>query len=96
MKSAQERTLGLFSKREVPAKATLRLELVLCGKAKCKRLHGPYWYAYWQGPGGHTRKIYIGKALPPEVRARRLKPKRRQRGSAMDARVLEELQVDDD
>lgn len=83
-------------KHDVPAKATLRLELVLCGKGKCKLLHGPYWYAFWQGKGGRTRKVYIGKALPPEVRARRLTPKRRQRGSDHDARVLEELTVEDD
>ena len=39
---------------------TYQLEHVLCGKAKCRKLHGPYWYAYWK-VRGHTRKRYIGK-----------------------------------
>jgi hypothetical protein len=82
-------------KHDVPPKATLRRELVLCGKAKCKRLHGPYWYAYWQ-QGARTRKVYVGKELPSELRARRLTPKHRQRGSAHDRLVVEELVIDDE
>lgn len=39
---------------------TYQLEHVLCGKAKCRKLHGPYWYAYWK-VGKRTRKRYIGK-----------------------------------
>ena len=35
-------------------------ELVKCGKAKCQRWHGPYWYAYWRA-GARVRKKYIGK-----------------------------------
>ncbi len=39
---------------------TYQLEHVLCGKARCPKLHGPYWYAYWK-TGGRVRKRYIGK-----------------------------------
>ena len=86
-------------KRELPPKSTLRQELVLCGKAKCRKLHGPYWYGYWRGEGvegrgGKVHKVYIGKHLPAELVRRRMKEKRRQAGSAHDARVLRELQLD--
>jgi hypothetical protein len=81
------------SAKDIPAKATLRLELVLCGKAKCKRLHGPYWYAYWQ-QGARTRKVYVGKRLPAEVAQRRMRSRTRERrGSGHDARVVEEWQL---
>ena len=43
---------------------TYQLELVQCGKPKCRRWHGPYWYAYWSA-GGRTRSLYIGKRLRP-------------------------------
>lgn len=56
-------------KRPVPRNATLRRELVLCGKPKCSKHHGPYWYAYWEA-GGRTHKVYVGKELPPELSAR--------------------------
>jgi len=39
---------------------TYQLEHVLCGKAKCRKLHGPYWYAYWKR-NNRLRKKYIGK-----------------------------------
>lgn len=39
---------------------TYELRAVLCGKAGCKRLHGPYWYAYWT-QGGRVQTVYIGK-----------------------------------
>lgn len=39
---------------------TYQLEYVLCGKAKCRKLHGPYWYAYWKVEQ-HMRKRYVGK-----------------------------------
>ena len=84
---------GRSSTLDIPKKATLRLELVLCGKGKCTKLHGPYWYAYWQN-GSRTRKVYVGKTLPPEVRARRLAPSRHKRGSAHDARVVEEFTLE--
>lgn len=80
-------------KHELPPRATLRLELVLCGRAKCGKLHGPYWYGYfWEGR--RTRKVYIGKHLPAEVVRRRMKDRPRKLGSAHDARVLRELQLD--
>jgi len=39
---------------------TYELRPVLCGKAGCKKEHGPYWYAYWTA-GGRVRTVYIGK-----------------------------------
>jgi hypothetical protein len=59
----------VVEERHTPT-ATLRLELVACGKGACKSCgggrrpsHGPYWYAYWK-QDGRTRSRYIGKALP--------------------------------
>jgi hypothetical protein len=58
---------AVVEERKTPT-ATLRLELVRCGKERCKRCaggpaHGPYWYAYyWEN--GRTRSEYIGKQLP--------------------------------
>lgn len=46
------------------ASVTYQLELVQCGKKKCLRWHGPYWYAYWSS-FGKTRSLYIGKKLRP-------------------------------
>lgn len=43
---------------------TYQRELVRCGKPRCAKLHGPYWYAYWT-QGGRTRSLYIGKQLRP-------------------------------
>ena len=43
---------------------TYQLERVQCGKRKCRKWHGPYWYAYWTA-GGRTRSLYIGKKLRP-------------------------------
>lgn len=80
-------------KRELPARATLRLEFVLCGKPKCQRLHGPYWYGCFK-EGARWRKVYIGKKLPAELARRRLSG--RVRRSAHDARVLEELELGED
>ena len=86
-------------KHDLPPKSTLRLEHVLCGKPKCRKLHGPYWYGYFRGEGqagrgGRVRKVYIGKKLPAEIVRRRMKEKRHQRGSEHDPRVLRELQLD--
>lgn len=39
---------------------TYQRELVKCGKPKCRKWHGPYWYAYWTW-GKRTRTLYIGK-----------------------------------
>jgi len=79
-------------KGELPAQATLRLEHVLCGRPKCTKLHGPYWYGYFT-KGGRTRKIYIGASLPPELVRRRMTERKGKRGSAHDARVVTELQL---
>src|ERR1051325_9351467 len=43
---------------------TYQLEFVKCGKPRCDRWHGPYWYAYWTS-GGRSRSLYIGKLLKP-------------------------------
>lgn len=48
---------------ETPS-VTYQLEWILCGKKGCKRLHGPYWYAYWKR-GKRTLTKYIGKKFKP-------------------------------
>ena len=78
-------------KREIPRGATLRLEHVLCGKPKCERQHGPYWYACFK-ESGRWRKVYIGRDLPPELARRRVGSRRRQ--SKDDPRVVEVLELD--
>lgn len=45
---------------------TYQLQLIHCGKERCKRLHGPYWYAFWKAKGV-IRSKYIGKKLPADV-----------------------------
>ena len=56
---------------ERPANAgTLRLEMVKCGKDRCKKCergegHGPYWYLYFRRNGKLTSR-YIGKTEDPE------------------------------
>jgi hypothetical protein len=56
---------AVVEERRTPT-ATLRLELVNCGKSACKTCggrrpaHGPYWYAYWK-ENRRTRSHYIGK-----------------------------------
>ena len=60
---------------ERPASAgTLRLEMVKCGKERCKKCergegHGPYWYLYFRHNGKLTSR-YIGKLIPDELRGR--------------------------
>jgi hypothetical protein len=49
---------------------TLRLEMVKCGKDRCKKCergesHGPYWYLYFRRTGKLTSR-YIGKTDHPE------------------------------
>ena len=44
-----------------------------CGKSRCRKCregkgHGPYWYAY-QVIDGRGHQIYLGRQLPPDVRA---------------------------
>jgi len=43
---------------------TYQLEYIQCGKPRCRKWHGPYWYAYWTA-GGRSRSLYIGKLLRP-------------------------------
>jgi uncharacterized protein DUF6788 len=50
---------------------TLRLEMVKCGKDRCKKCergegHGPYWYLYFRRKGKLTSR-YIGKTEDPEA-----------------------------
>ena len=47
---------------------TYRLEMVSCGKARCRKCadgpgHGPYWYRYYRQDGRVVSK-YVGKTLP--------------------------------
>jgi hypothetical protein len=55
-----------------PASAgTLRLEMVKCGKDRCKKCergegHGPYWYLYFRR-NGKLASRYIGKTEDPEA-----------------------------
>ncbi len=57
---------------ERPARAgTLRLEMVKCGKTRCKKCekgpsHGPYWYLYYRRHGKLTSR-YVGKRVPAEL-----------------------------
>lgn len=46
------------------ASVTYQLERVHCGKHRCRKLHGPYWYGYWT-ERGKTRSIYIGRTWRP-------------------------------
>lgn len=49
---------------------TYRLEMVRCGKEKCKcargMLHGPYWYSYTRFKDKVSSQ-YIGKNLPGKI-----------------------------
>jgi len=57
---------------ERPSSAgTLRLEMVKCGKDRCKKCeraegHGPYWYLYFRR-NGKLASRYIGKTEDPEA-----------------------------
>jgi len=51
---------------------TLRLEMVKCGKDRCKKCergegHGPYWYLYFRRNGKLISR-YIGKMIPDKLR----------------------------
>jgi hypothetical protein len=57
---------------------TLRLEMVKCGKTRCKKCregggHGPYWYLYFRRNGKLTSR-YIGKRIPEELEVVRAAP----------------------
>jgi hypothetical protein len=49
---------------------TYCLEMVRCGKEKCKcargELHGPYWYSYTRVKD-KVKSQYVGKRLPREI-----------------------------
>src|SRR5579875_1421028 len=54
-------------------KVTYHQQVSYCGKPRCRRCsegigHGPYWYAY-KVVNGRTVRTYIGKELPPEIKA---------------------------
>ncbi|QBD83132.1 hypothetical protein EPA93_47100 [Ktedonosporobacter rubrisoli] len=54
-------------------KISYRQQISFCGKPGCRRCreglgHGPYWYAY-QMVAGKIKRTYIGKHLPPDLRA---------------------------
>jgi DNA-binding SARP family transcriptional activator len=54
-------------------KVTYHQQVSYCGKPRCRRCregigHGPYWYAY-KVVNGRTVRTYIGKELPPQIRA---------------------------
>lgn len=68
---------------------TYQLELVQCGKPKCRKWHGPYWYAYWTS-GGRTRSLYIGKRLRPaiEVATELVERKKNQRSTVTPEKQL--------
>jgi hypothetical protein len=55
---------------------TYQLEKIKCGKGKCRKWHGPYWYAYWRF-GTRKRTLYIGKRLRPANTVRNELEKRR-------------------
>lgn len=55
---------------------TYQRELVLCGKPRCAKRHGPYWYAYWTSDD-RTRSLYIGKELRPAREVLRERARRR-------------------
>jgi hypothetical protein len=42
---------------------TYQLRYVRCGKPRCRRWHGPYWYSY-RKVGGRVVCRYIGKREP--------------------------------
>ena len=67
----QEPSSGRQVVEEKPAQAgTLRLEMVRCGKDRCKKCaagegHGPYWYLYFRRNGKLVSR-YTGKVLPED------------------------------
>ena len=44
----------------VPSNATIRSEMINCGKSCLMCPHGPYYYAYWKDDSGKLKKKYIG------------------------------------
>jgi len=67
------------------ASVTYQLERVQCGKPRCRKWHGPYWYAYWSA-GGRTRSLYVGLKLRPAAEvASELVERRRAKATAAAA-----------
>jgi hypothetical protein len=69
----QPKTSRIIVEQRRMRSATLQLELVKCGKPRCRACkaapaHGPYWYAYWKHEG-RMRTKYIGKELPESFTA---------------------------
>jgi hypothetical protein len=70
----REPTPGRQVVEERPASVgTLRLEMVKCGKDRCKKCaagegHGPYWYLYYRRNGKLTSR-YIRKMVTDDLKA---------------------------
>lgn len=47
--------------KAIPPHAGFRRQWVDCGKPKCRKLHGPYWYAFWKDEKGREHSAYVGK-----------------------------------
>lgn len=39
-----------------------QLQFINCGKARCRKLHGPYWYRF-KRVDGKLQSKYVGKVL---------------------------------
>lgn len=50
------------------AGVTYQLKWIQCGKRRCRKWHGPYWYAFARS-GKRVKATYIGRTLPPEIDA---------------------------
>lgn len=61
------RALGILEVQVHVAGVTYQHKLIRCGKKRCNKWHGPYWYAFWKR-GGRTCSRYVGKELPRAVR----------------------------
>ncbi len=77
-------------------KVTYHQQVSYCGKPRCRRCsegigHGPYWYAY-RIVNGRTVRSYIGKELPPEIRAE-LESEREAASAPMKLPALEEAVI---
>lgn len=77
------------------ASVTYQAECVKCGKPKCSKWHGPYWYAYWSS-GGKTRSLYIGKLLQPAAvvaNAKNAKAKAKRRAASKVVSRMKQIQL---
>ncbi len=53
---------------------TFELRWVQCGKARCRKWHGPYWYAE-QHRGERVRWVYVGAKLDVDKAVERMRAK---------------------